>query len=201
MSAAAALVLAQASTSYWTVGISNDVCLASQLDFPGGEPPPDVIWGMSRGKSGAVDVRIPIANDHPLAHPYSIAAIGSVRLRDEAGRVVGNYRVSARDAFAGDSERFAIIVRPTLDAVEEQEARERGGDTRVDAMTASNRVDFLNDLGKSQRLELISSIPGARNPALSMTLRDTKDAVDRMGACFAKLRAGEEFAEHFEIES
>ena len=200
MSAAAALVLAQASTSYWTVGITGDVCLASQLDFPGGEPPPDVIWGISRGKSGAVDVRIPIANDHPLAHPYSIAAIGSVRLRDDAGRIVGNYTVSARDAFPGDRERFAIVLAPVLDAVEEQEARAIGGDARVNAMAATNRADFVADLTKSQRLELIIADPGARSPALSMELRDMKAAADRMEACFAKLRAGEEFAEHFKIE-
>lgn len=197
---AAAAFLASATISYWQIGSTENMCLASQLDFPGGKPPPEVVWGMTRKKNGWLELRLPLAKNHPLANPYTLAQAQRVRLVDAGGREIGDYWVTSRDAFPNDPDRFALVLAPRLPAEDEASARKAGGEARVRAMAATNRADFIRDLGKAARFDLLSvSVTGAET-LWTTNLRGTKDAVERFNKCFASLQSGSEYRDYFRIE-
>jgi hypothetical protein len=197
---AAAALLASATTSYWQVGTDGNMCLASQLDFPGGKPPPDVVWGMTRQKNGWLDLRVPLTKDHPLSHPYTLALAQRVRLVGPDGRKVADYRVSSRDAFPDDPDRFALVLAPRLPAEDEAAARKVGGEARVRAMAATNRTDFIRDLGKATRLDLLSISITDAETLWTGDLRGTADAVTHLDSCFESLQSGSEYRDYFRIE-
>jgi hypothetical protein len=202
MSAAALAQAAPSSeiVSYWSVGISEGACLASRFDFPGGKPPPTVVWGMTASDTGRLDLRIALEPGHSLADPFAMAMVNKIRLRDQEGAAIGEYWTRSSDAFKGDPTRFAIVLSPRLSDSKARRARELGGETRVKAMTDTLHADLRRDLARAARLELVAVTPTANDLKFDMGMKAMGRAMDSLSTCRTRLATGAKYADNFRIE-